>query len=76
MRRNKSCPLYYGYLRFVMSALSPKADMCGALAHVRFGLPLGSKTSSRWPRKRSLKCDARSALGDAEGGAEAVHAQI
>jgi hypothetical protein len=23
------------YLRFVMSALPPKADMCGALVHVR-----------------------------------------
>ena len=40
-------------VQYVMSALHPKADMCSALAHVRFVpiadiTPLHSTTTSRW----------------------------
>jgi hypothetical protein len=43
MRCNKACPLYPNndrksrHAQTVMSALPPKADMCSALAYVRFG---------------------------------------
>src|SRR5215471_20079986 len=43
MQCKKPCPLYPnsdregGLPRTVMSALPPKADMCGARAHVRYG---------------------------------------
>jgi hypothetical protein len=56
MRRNKACPLYSQlrlqkrYLRFVMSALPPKADMCGAGKDVRYG-PIADIVS-RLPRRR------------------------
>ena len=43
VRRNKACQLYpdndreSGFPHEVMSALTPKADMCGAITDVRFG---------------------------------------
>jgi hypothetical protein len=45
---NRDCKS--GYLRFVMSALPPKADMCGATRDVRYG-PKATSTAIRSPRQ-------------------------
>ena len=37
VRFTPNCDCKSGYLRFVMSALPPKADMCSAAVPVRFG---------------------------------------
>jgi hypothetical protein len=37
VRFTPNCDCKSGHLRFVMSALPPKADMCSALADVCFG---------------------------------------
>jgi hypothetical protein len=41
-------------LQQAMSALPPKADMCGALAHVRFGPKADMTPLIRSPRQRGL----------------------
>jgi hypothetical protein len=37
VRFTPNCDCKSGYLRFVMSALPPKADMCSVAVHIRFG---------------------------------------
>jgi hypothetical protein len=59
MQRNTACPLQPQYSdresglpQTVMSALPPKADMCGALGHVRYGPKADIDPSIRSLRRR------------------------
>jgi hypothetical protein len=56
-----------GFLRKVMSALSPKADMCSARAHVRFG----PKADSCGAAKKALFDHLIGALLERQGHVEA-----
>jgi hypothetical protein len=47
----------------VMSALPPKADMCGALAHVRFG-PIAASCSAA--KRIAIRSPRRRSAGDAK----------
>jgi len=56
MRCNRACPLYPNsdgksrHAQTVMSALPPKADMCSAVADVRYGPIADSCTATKPPR--------------------------
>jgi hypothetical protein len=50
-----------GFPHKTMSALPPKADMCGALGHVRFG-PIADIVLNRTPQERSLTDRAQARL--------------
>jgi len=46
-------------LQQAMSALPPKADMCSALADVRFGPKAGIRSPIRSPRQRASSADEK-----------------